>query len=217
MRRILLAGAVLAGVATLGCSDDPTAPPPRPTLLLVTNGGFETGDLTNWTDSVVSNGTGDVYVVSDTIAPTSGTIIPAPPEGTNQALFDQNASTMHIMYQDITIPAEYNAAFTASIYLDNRHADYTIAPTEGLSVVGVEANQQFRIDVMSTSAPVDDVGTGVLQNLHQTMPGDPLIDTLQVTADLSAYAGQTVRLRFAAAVRENFFAVAIDTVQVTGT
>ncbi len=54
---------------------------------------------------------------------------------------------------------------------------------------------------MATSAPVDDVGTGVLQNLYQTMPGDPLTDTLQVTADLSLYAGQTVRLRFAASVK----------------
>ena len=45
MGSTLLAGTLLAGVAALGC-DDSTGP--LPTLFLVTNGGFETGDLTDW-------------------------------------------------------------------------------------------------------------------------------------------------------------------------
>jgi hypothetical protein len=205
----------LLPIAAFGCGDDPVAP--RPTVLLVTNGDFETGDLSGWTDSIVSSTAAGVYVGNDTLGPASGAVIPLPPEGNNAALFDQNGATTHILYQDIMVPAEYNAAFQAMIYLNNTHTDYVIAATEGLSVIGIEANQQFRIDVMDPAAPVDDVGAGVLQNLYQTMPGDSLTRSFQVTADLSAYAGQTVRLRFAAAVKQFFFQIGIDAVQVTGT
>jgi multisubunit Na+/H+ antiporter MnhC subunit len=213
MRPLLRTAALLLLVAGLACSDD-DATAPTPTLLLVENGEFETGDLTGWMKSVTTNFTADVYVGNDATGPASGFAIPAPAAGSNHALFDQGGPATHILYQDITIPAGYTQAdFTASIYLNNTNSDYAIAPTEGLTVEGAEENQQFRIDVMSTTA-LDDVGAGVLQNLYQTDPGDPLTETLIVTANLAAFAGQTVRLRFAAAVNEDYFQIGIDEVQV---
>ncbi|MDP3909605.1 MAG: hypothetical protein Q8Q14_04370 [Gemmatimonadales bacterium] len=213
MRPFLRATAVLLVAAGLACSDDSTAP--TPLLLLVENGGFESGDLTGWMKSVTTLDVADVYVTDAATGPASGNNIPAPPEGTYGALFDQDGPATHILYQDITIPAGYTVAdFTASIYLNNVLTDYHIAPTEGLAVNGSEQNQQFRIDVMNPGAAVDDVGAGVLENLYQTDPGDPLSENILVTANLAAYAGQTVRLRFAAAVNEDFFQVGIDEVQV---
>jgi hypothetical protein len=215
MHPLLRAATLVIVAAAIACGDDG-----RPTLQLVTNGGFETGDLTGWTDSVIDgfgNAVG-VYVTNAATGPASSHPIPAPASGTYGALFDQNGEAQHIVYQDIAIPAGYtSAAFTASIYLNNEHSDYVIAPTGGLAVqpVSAEPNQQFRIDVMSPAAPVDGVGAGVLRNLYQTMPGDPLTNNIVVTDDLAAFAGQTIRLRFAAAVGEMFFQVGIDAVQVS--
>jgi len=66
-------------------------------------------------------------------------------------------------------------------------------------------NQQARIDIMNPNAPDFDVGAGVLQNLFQTLPGDPLsLGYTTLNFDLSAYAGSTVRFR-AAEVDNQFF------------
>lgn len=219
MRKLLIAGVLLATVTVVACGDDATAPLPK--LLLVTNGGFETGDLTGWTDSIVRSDTsvpGGIYITGDTIGPASGHRIPLPAYGAYAALNDQDGPTMHILYQDIMIPAKYSAAFTATIYLNNENITFVNAPNDGLSILG-EANQQFRIDVMDPSAPVDDVGAGVLQNLYQTVPADSLTPTktVTVTADLSGFAGETIRLRFAEAGNQFYFQAQIDSVQVTGT
>ena len=60
-------------------------------------------------------------------------------------------------------------------------------------------NQQFRIDVVGLSAPIDSLAEGdVLVNVFRTRAGDP--DRLAPTAvsvDLSRWAGQTVRIRLA--------------------
>jgi hypothetical protein len=156
-------------------------------------------------------------VTGATTGPASGQPVPVPSGGSFWALIDQNSDVTAMLYQNIAIPADRDAAFTATIYLNNEHTDFIIAPTIGLMTAGAEANQQFRIEVMDPTSDIDDVGAGVLQNLYQTMPGDPLSENITVTADLSAFAGQTIRLRFAAAVGEDFFQIGIDSVEVTGT
>ncbi|HEX5004907.1 MAG TPA: hypothetical protein VFV65_06295 [Gemmatimonadales bacterium] len=215
MRKLFIAGALLATVVAGACSDEPTGP--TPPVYLVSNGTFETGDLTGWTDSAVTTVSGGVFATGDTMTPMSARPVPLPAEGAFWALFDQVTDNTTILYQDIAIPAGKTASFTARIYLNNEYTDYVISPTTGLLTGGLVPNQQFRIDVMDRAADIDDVGAGVLQNLYQTMPGDPLNANVTVAADLSAFAGDTVRLRFAVAVGENFFQVGIDSVQVTGT
>jgi hypothetical protein len=182
----------------------------------VSNGGFGTGDFSSWTDSVAGGGNSYVVDAATTNAPIPTFAIPAPPAGTYWALFDQVGPALHILYQEITIPAGYTSAdFTATVSLDNNAVDYAIAATAGLAYDGGELNQQFRVDVMDPTAAVDDIGAGVPQNLYQTNPGDPLTETLLVSADLAPFAGQTVRLRFATVANAFFFLVGIDAVQVT--
>ena len=69
-------------------------------------------------------------------------------------------------------------------------------------VLGGQKNQQFRIDVMKPEAPLESLDPAdVLRTVFATKPGDPLSMTpTRVTANLSAFAGQTVRLRIANAV-----------------
>ena len=60
-------------------------------------------------------------------------------------------------------------------------------------------NQQFRIDVVVPSAPIDSVAhEDVLVNVFKTSAGDPdRREPSSVSADLSRWAGETVRLRLA--------------------
>jgi hypothetical protein len=62
-----------------------------------------------------------------------------------------------------------------------------------------EANQQFRIDLLRPSAPIDSVAKDdVLVNVFHTSPGDPARrPPTEVRVDVSAWAGQTARLRLA--------------------
>ena len=81
----------------------------------------------------------------------------------------------------------------------------------------VEPNQQARVDIMDPSAPVDGVGAGLLENIFVTSPGDPAESGYTtITADLGAYAGQTIRLRFVEVDNQNSFYFGVDNVQVTG-
>jgi hypothetical protein len=98
------------------------------------------------------------------------------------------------------------------VYVENQASDYFDNGT--LSEMG-GANQQMRVDVMDPGAAVDDLGAGVLQNLFITLPGDPLsIGYTTLNADLSAYAGQTVRIRIAEVDNQFFFQGAVDEVSV---
>ncbi len=185
-----------------------------PILQLVQNGGFESGDFTGWI--VDDAGAGAFTVTSDTTGFASGVDILAPPESTFAAVTLQTGPTSNVLYQDVALPAGKRATFRAVVYLVNTHTDYVIAPTEGLSESGVEPNQQFRVDIMNPSAGVRDVGAGVLRNLYQTMPGDPLTSGyVRLSADLTAFAGQTVRIRFAQVDNQFYQHAAVDSVRVT--
>ena len=174
---------------------------------LVVNGGFETGDTTGW--SVVNAGSGNFGVMSGTISPISGFTVLAPPAGTYAAMTDQTGPGSHILYQDISVPLG-TTNLSATIYLHNRAVGW-VTGTD-LNPSG-PANQQFRVDIMNPVAPVDDVGSGVLLNVYQTQPGDPLISGyMPITANLTSFAGQTVRIRFAEVDNQGYLQAGVDQV-----
>jgi len=207
MRRSL--AAMIAFAFAVACKDSN-----QPPLHLIENGSFETGGFTGWTTFDAVNSAGGFIVSSDTIMPTSTLVVLEPPDSIFAAITDQGGGGTHILYQDVSLPANRSAALHATIYLLNTAGDYVIAATGGLAFDGV-ANQQFRVDVMNPGAGVTDVSAGVLLNVYQTQPGDPLeTGYLQLTADLTPFAGQTVRIRFAEVDNQNFFHVGVDAVDV---
>jgi len=201
---------IIALVLAVACSDSN-----QPTLHLIQNGGFESGDFTGWTTFDAVNSSGGFIVSSDTIMPTSALVVLEPPESTYAAITDQGGAGTHVLYQDVALPANRTATLHVTIYLHNAAADYAIAATGGLAFDGGVANQQFRVDVMNPAAGVTDVGAGVLLNVYQTQPGDPLTSGyLELTASLTPFAGQTVRIRFAEVDNQLFFHAGVDAVDV---
>jgi hypothetical protein len=183
---------------------------------VVTNGTFETGDLTGCTDA--SSGAGEWSAYSGTTSPISGNPIAAPPEGAFAATSDQVSPAEDILYQDVTVPAEGHTVLSFYVYYDNLNGDFVTPDTLSLEV----ENQQFRVDVMDPSASVDSVAPGdVLANVFRTHVGDPAtLGPMLVRFNLTPWDGQTVRLRFAETDNDYYFLasfddVAISTVQTT--
>lgn len=186
----------------------------------VTNGGFETNGgagtstFTGWTVVDQTGGSGSWFVQTGTGSPLNGFTTPAPTEGAFAAMTDQGGPGSHVLYQDVTVPAA-GGTLNFDLFIDNSASDFA-NPSPATLDFTVSPNQQFRMDIMNTTAGDFDVGAGVLANVFQTNPGDPLTNGgyVPVSFNLDAFAGQTVRLRFAEVDNQGFFNVGIDSVRI---
>jgi hypothetical protein len=133
---------------------------------------------------------------------------------------------MHLLYQDITIPTgATNVTLTFDLYINNTDPLNTIGYTNPLQTPGLDyfpnqfqqtPNQQVRVDIIDPSANLTDVGSGVLRNLFMTTPTTARnFGSYRVfTFDVTAFAGRTIRLRFAAVNNLGKLIVGVDNVQV---
>jgi len=189
---------------------------------LVTNGSFEINGgvnsqvFTGWENfnqpGFDPNG---FRVQTGTLSPSPGGIfpVPAPPQGLFTAMSTQNGPGLHIISQVITLPPRGNGQLFFRLFIGNRAGAFFSPDSLSPSVF---PNQQFRMDIVDPVAPIDALGAAVLMNVYQTRPGDPPISAgyLTVTADLSAFNGMAVRLRFAEADNQFFFNAGVDDVSV---
>ena len=200
----------------------------------VTNGSFETGDFTGWTVIPQADSSGNWTVTTGTSSPIDQVTIPAPSCATHQAVFDQTGESSAVMYQDLAVPARATSTLTFTHWYANE------ATEGGEDVVGTKQllddtplwaspptldfttdvdNQQYRVDIMKPTADLTSVASAdVLKSVFQTEPGDPAtLDPTGVTVDLSAFAGQTVRLRFAAVDNDFYLRVGVDCLALAST
>lgn len=149
--------------------------------------------------------------------------------GNNNPNNDQSYAGSHALYQDVTIPANATSVrLSLSLYLNSADnftdigASGTVGTTPNLDPLldyrTTDANQQVRIDIMSPSGAVLDIGTGVRQNLFKTQTNTNTTGTINFAGgtsfDLSAYKGQTIRIRIAATNNQGKLIVGVDDVRV---
>jgi CubicO group peptidase (beta-lactamase class C family) len=177
---------------------------------------FESGSLDDW--QTVGSGAGGWFVYSDGAKapdpaqsdPNVPFDLPDPPQGKFAAVTDMNGPGTRILYRDVKLDGRLRlhlTAFYAAV------GGFTSPKTLAHDVP--EPNQQFRIDLLDPSAPIDSVAKGdVLVNVFHTSPGDP--DRLAPTAaivDLSRWAGRTVRLRLAGTDNSGPLRVGVDNIR----
>ena len=197
----------------------------------VVSGDFETGNLSGWTtrnEIADFPAPGGWFAHSGTEAPISTEIeevgeeefeefprsAPAPPQGTFGAISDEDGPGTHILYQDVFL--EPGNSHTLSMLVYYRSEEPIAAPeTLSAGTPGVP-NQQYRIDVMRPSAPVDSVSPAdILATIYRTAAGAPQVVTpTPVTADLTPFAGRTVRLRLAEVDNLLFFNAGADAISI---
>jgi hypothetical protein len=180
---------------------------------LIVNGGFESGSPlpSGWT--TVEAGQGRWFQLGGPgTGPLSGMPFPAPAQGSLQMMTDMTGGGRHILYQDVTIPPLATASLNLVLWYTN-YANFVSQPH--LDYTTFIPNQQFRIDIMNPAAAIDDVGAGVFLNVFATGPASPsAIGYTPISADLNAFQGQTIRLRFVEVDNQHYLNVGVDAVSI---
>jgi CubicO group peptidase (beta-lactamase class C family) len=211
-RRSAVAAAVLVALVVLssvlvGCRA-------RPGTIVVDD--FESGAITGW--QAVGGGSGGWFVYSDgqrapdpaQSDPNAPFDVPDPPQGRFAAVTDVNGPGTRILYRDLRLEGRF------SLQLSVFHTGTgPFSSPATLAYDTPEANQQFRIDLLRPSAPIDSVAKGdVLVNVFHTSPGDPARrQPTEARVDVSAWAGQTVRLRLATTDNQGPLRVGVDNIR----
>jgi hypothetical protein len=160
---------------------------------------FESGTLASW--KIERSGAGGWFVYTNGKTPPNPSesdpnvpfAVPEPPQGKFAAVTDMNGPGRRILYRDVSLDGRYT--LHATVFYVNAGP---LASPDSLDHENSE-NQQYRIDIVAPSAPVDSLAAAhVLANVFRTSPGDAdRREPFAVTVDLSKWAGQTVRLRLA--------------------
>jgi hypothetical protein len=183
--------------------------PANASAATVVNGDFETGNLSGW-QQYNQTGAGEWFTYSS--AEAAGFFLP--PSGNFAAADNQKAPDLDVLYQDVALEPGYTHQLGLWFYYQSSEPIFA-PPT--LSLEG--GNQQVRVDVMKPTAPINSVAPGdILATVFANKAGDPEeMPPTHLTADLSPFAGQTVRLRIANAVTKGPFNAAVDGVSITST
>lgn len=187
----------------------------------VVNGDFEAGNLSGWQ---VSNSTdrGNWFALSGATMPLSGEEegpYRLPPQGTFAAVTDENNPDTAILYQDVALEPLWTHQLAMTFYYRSFAPIAVPEPNTLASDDTAPDNQQVRVDVMRAGTPIDSLNPAdILATLFASKNGDPQeIGPTQLTADLTPFAGQTVRLRIANAVQDAVFNTGVDAVSITST
>jgi D-alanyl-D-alanine carboxypeptidase len=178
---------------------------------------FESGSIADW--RAVSSGSGRWFVFSDGQKPpdpaqTDPNIpfnVPDPRQGKFAVVTDMNGPGTRILYRDLRL--EGRSSLQAIVFYANS-APFSSPAT--LAHDTREPNQQFRIDLIRPSAPIDSVAKeDVLVSLVRTSPYDlPGIQPAHMSVDVSQWAGQTVRLRLAVTDNRGPLRVTVDNIRL---
>ncbi|HEX3601183.1 MAG TPA: proprotein convertase P-domain-containing protein, partial [Lacipirellulaceae bacterium] len=162
---------------------------------LIANGGFETGDFGGWT--LENSGSGTFVVNNGSVFPTSGDGASVPFDGAFSALTDQSGPGTHSIYQDVAVPVGSHLTLN---WVDRIH---------NLAGSFIPPLQQYRVEFR-------DAGNNVIATPFSTQLGDLSVqDWTPRSVDLSAYAGQTIRIAFVEEDNFGYFNLGLDDVAIT--
>ena len=162
---------------------------------IVVNGGFESGNFTGWHQENIDYG---AFVINDGKLDPEGPDGPLPPfDGKYNAMLEQIGGGRHLLFQDVTIPAEAKSAlFTWAHRIRNHGLQFS------------PGNQEFRVEIR-------DISNNLLELVYRTKPGDPPLNNwAQGSLDVTRYRGQTIRLAFFEEDHLGYFNVHVDNVSV---
>jgi CubicO group peptidase (beta-lactamase class C family) len=209
---VALAAAVALVSTLVACEGEQGADQPKTVVM----DDFESGGLAGW--QAVGSGAGGWFVYSDGSEapdpeqsdPNAPFFVPDPPQGGFAAVTDMNGAGTRILYRDVGLDGRF--ALRMTVFYEG---SAPFSTPDSLAFESSEPNQQFRIDLIDPTAPIDSVADGdVLVNVFRTSPADPTsLEPTAVSVDLSAWAGQTVRLRLAQTDNQGPLRAGVDNIR----
>lgn len=170
---------------------------------LIVNGGFETGDLTGWTQ--FNSGSGGWAFNSGTFLPpgTGGSAALPPISGSFDIVTFQTGPGLHQLSQGFTVPGGIaNAVLSWSDRIRNF-----------ASVGFSHPNQEFRVELL-------DSASNVISQVFTTNPGDPTQQvgpnnrSFDLTTLLQSLGGQAISIRFTEQDNQGFFNLTLDNISL---
>lgn len=186
---------------------------------LVVNGGFESG-LSGWSIADQIGSDGSFLLQTGTASPTNGFPVAEPVQGSNAAMTDALGPGSHVLYQDVMVPQTFTVPWAATFYLYINNMDTAFRTPDTLAFDTPALNQRARVDLLKVAAdPFTLDPADIILNLYETKTGSPLVSgynrvAVDVTAALTPFAGQTVRLRFAEVDNVANFNFGVDNVDI---
>jgi hypothetical protein len=145
-----------------------------------------------------------------------GTVV-APYQGSFDAVADEEDPSSMILYQDVALEA--GVPQELSLYFNfHSFAEMAVPSPNTLSAEVMAENQQVRVDVMKAGSPPESLApSDILTTLYATTDSSSprRIPWTHLSADLSAYAGQTVRIRIAAVDNKFYLNAGVDDVTLS--
>jgi hypothetical protein len=191
------------------------APAGRPRPIVIDD--FESSTLSGW--SLTVNGEGGWFIYTKGTTPPDPSKsdpnvpfnVPDPPQGKFAVVSDMNGPGMRILSRDVRLDGRY-VLHLILFYVSGADDFYSANTLRN----DFEDNQQFRIDIVKTTAAADSLANGdVLANVFHTSPGDPRTRApADVAFNLSRWQGQTVRLRLASADNHGPLRVGVDEIRL---
>ncbi|MGH2960112.1 MAG: hypothetical protein ACRDKE_10950 [Solirubrobacterales bacterium] len=162
----------------------------------VVNGNFESAGTSGWLIKDVNGSAGSWYPYAGATSPVSGQTVPA--AHGNSAMGDQDFISASAIYQDVDLEAGSTHELNLNYWFANNSSAWTIPnPNVFDAVTASETVQQLRVDVIKPTAdPLSPDPADVLTTLVFPQVGSAQsADWTAAKADLSALAGQKVRIR----------------------
>ncbi len=217
---VAIAGPTNDGV-TAGCTPPVVQPGGSPSIApaRVTTGNFdfERGDLDGWRIRTQGGGSWRVYTDGRTPPDPADSDLNVPfhvvdpPQGHFAIVTDTCSAGTRVLYRDVKLEDRRALRFTLFY-----RSSIALSSSQTLDYSSPSENVQFRVDVVKPDAPVDSLAPRhILDTVVRTTAGDPLeLGPRSVVFDLSPWAGQTVRLRFAQVDNNGPLRVVIDDVRL---
>jgi len=216
---LLCTTAAIALVALAGCGEtDHADRGPGAAEPTAENLNFERGDFTGWRTLAFESGAWHVYshgssppnpldsnphVVFD---------VPPPPQGEYAAITDMRFQGARILHRKLHV----EGASTLRMTLFYESAGGAFSSPASLDYYSGAPNKQFRVELLDPDVPVTSMkAEDRLATIFRTAPGDPpVLAPRAVTFDLSPWAGQIVRLRFAQVDNRGPLRAGVDDIRV---
>ena len=187
---------------------------------LITNGGFETGDFTGWTQNVQPGSSGNLFVVPNGAnAPTSGHSTQANASGGSfVALTSQSGPGSYSLTQSFVISPGTSDVVISYDFFVNAYA--SLAVTENRRDFHANPNENAEVNILIGSASPFTTAIGdIVATLYS-----PGVDSgsnphpwVNYAFDLGALAPGTYQIRFAETDNQNYFNMGVDNVSVATT
>lgn len=192
---------------------------PARAVNVITNGGFETGDLTGWTVTNQAGGSGSFFVSSSTSTPLSGNSTVGPASGSFYAVSDQTGPGAHALWQAFTVSGPgQSISLSYDMFVNDRSGVGPIINPAGLDY-SASPNQHARVDILAASAnPLSTNAADVLANFYLGV--DPSASNpnpyTSYNFDISSVVGGggTYILRFAEVDNQSFLNQGVDNVMI---